>query len=373
MSRVALAAILREGPLSWDAVGVEGQRLLQDAHAEEVCGLIYHRQRGSPEFASWPQEVRQALEQEARAAMARELLIQHELLRVLEALDRQAVHPLLLKGAALAYTRYPHPSLRSRSDTDLLIREAERDRVRHALTPLGYRPSLLCDGEILFRQFELAREDAFGVPHALDVHWAISTQAAFADALSYGEMWPRAVSAPALGPHARVPATVDALILALIHPAMHHRNQPRLLWAFDVHLLVGALEPQGFEELVRRAIEKRIAAVCAHGLRVAQDWLGTQVPPGVLPTLGAVPVQAQPTAVYLQAGRSWARETAASLRALSRWRDRLRLLREIALPSPRYLLRAYGLGETGMARTLLPALYLHRGVRGALRVIRGRK
>jgi hypothetical protein len=145
------------------------------------------------------------------------------------------------------------------------------------------------------------------------------------------------------------------------------------LWTYDVHLLAAALKPADLEDLVRRATEKGIAAVCAHGLRTARDGLGTALPQRVLDALAAVPAQGQPTAAYLRAGRSWAQDTTASLRALTRWRDRLRLLREIALPSRGYMLRAYGLRDTAAARTLLPALYLHRGVRGALRVIRGRK
>jgi hypothetical protein len=373
MSKDALAAILRQGPLAWAAVGCDPRSLLDAARAEEVCALVYHRQRDAPEFASWPQPVRQALEDETRAAVARELLVQRELVRVLAALDGRGIHPLLFKGSALAYTSYPHPSLRSRSDTDLLIRECERDAVREALQPLGYTPSLLCDGELLFRQFEMARDDDYGVSHALDVHWAVSTQAAFAGVLTYREMWPRALPAPALGEHARVPAAVHSLLLALIHPAMHHQNERRLLWDYDVRLLVDAMDGAGFEELVRGAIQARVAAVCAYGLRVARDRLGAPVPPDVLDQLAAAPVQDQPTAEYLQARRSWARETAATLRALRGWRERLRLLREVTLPSPGYMLRAYGVGDTTLGRTLLPALYLHRGVRGVLRVIGGRK
>jgi hypothetical protein len=369
----ALSAILREGPLAWEAVGCDPRSLLEEAREQEVCALVYHRQRDAPEFASWPDDVRQALEEETRAAVASELLVQRELVRVLEALDGRGIHPLLFKGSALAYTSYPYPSLRSRSDTDLLIPESERDAVRETLQPLGYAPSLQCDGEVLFRQFELARDDDLGVTHALDVHWAISTQAAFAGVLTYHEMWPRALPAPALGERARVPATVDSLLLALIHPAMHHQNERRLLWDYDVRLLVDAMDEAGFEELVQRATQARVAAVCAHGLRVARARLGAPVPPGVLARLAAAPLEDQPTAQYLEAGRSWARETADTLRALRGWRDRLRLLREIALPSPGYMLRAYGVDDTRLARTLLPALYLHRGVRGVLRVISGRK
>lgn len=368
-----LARILRDGPLSWGALGCDEQGFLDAARAEEAGPLIYHHQRNAAAFASWPHPVRTALEGAARAAAVRELLVQAELVRVLDVLDRHGIHPLLFKGTALAYTHYPHPSLRSRSDTDLLIPEADRGRVQDALRDVGYAASLMCDGDLLFRQFELARDDDFGVSHALDFHWAISTQAAFAAVLTYDEMSARALGVPALGPHARVPAPVDALLLALIHPAMHHQNRQRLLWAYDVRLLVRALDLGGMQELVHRAEEKGVAAICAHGLRAARDRLGVPVPGEVIERLAAVPVEQQPTAGYLTPGRSWARETAASLRGLTRWRDRLRLLREIALPSPGYMLRAYGLGDGGMARSLLPALYLHRGVRGALRVVSGRK
>ncbi len=373
MSRDTLATLLRGKPLAWDRVGCDPSAFLEACRTEETWGLVYHRMRETPEFSSWPAVVREALEGASRTAVARELLVQRELTRVLDTLGAQSVHPVLFKGSALAYTLYPHPSLRSRSDTDLLIREADTHAVRETLRALGYTPSLLCDGELLFRQFELVRDDEFGVSHALDFHWAISTQAVFADVFIYQELSAQAVPVPPLGPNARAPATVDALLLALIHPAMHHKNEQRLLWVYDVHLLAKALDPGGFNELVNRATPKGIAAVCAHGLRVSRDCFGTAIPPGVLDRLAAAPVSEQPSAAYLAPARSWANETASNLRGLPRWSDRLRLLKEIALPSPRYMLQAYGVGDSGLGKALLPALYLHRGVRGVWRVMSGRK
>ncbi|MBI2536922.1 MAG: nucleotidyltransferase family protein [Gemmatimonadetes bacterium] len=373
MSRDALAAILRGQPLTWDRVGCDPPAFLEICRAEDISPLIYRHLRDTPELASWPDEVRDALEHESRAAVTQELLIQRELTRVLDALGARGVHPVLFKGTALAYSRYPHPSLRPRSDTDLLIRQTDTGAVPEALSALGYAPSLLCDGELLFRQFELVRDDEFGVPHALDFHWAISTQAAFAGVLTYDELASRAVAAPALGANARVPAMVDALLLALIHPVMHHKNQQRLLWTYDVHLLASVLDPRGFQELVSRATGKRVAAVCAQGLRLAQDWFGTAVQQTVLDQLAAAPLSEQPTAAYLVPSRSWASETAANLRGLPRWRDRLRLLREIAVPSSTYMLQAYRVANSRMGKVLLPALYVHRGVRGMWRVLSGRK
>lgn len=373
MNRGALAMFLSEHPKTWDQLAWDPAAFLRTCRAEEIASLVYYRMRGAPAFASWPGQVRDELERASRAALARELLTQRELGRVLAGLDARGISPVLFKGTALAYTIYPHPSLRSRSDTDLLIRSSDTHAVQEALTALGYAPSLLCDGELLFRQFELARDDEFGVSHALDFHWGLSTQAAFADVLTYQELASRAVAVPALGTNARVPATVDALLLALIHPVMHHRNEQRLLWTYDVHLLAQALDPRSFQELARQATDRRVATVCAHGLRVARDWFGTAIPQEVLDQLAAVPLGEQATAAYLDAGRSWAAETAANLHGLPRWRDRLRLLKEIALPTPAYMLQAYGVGGSSLGKALLPALYLHRGVRGVWRVVSGRK
>ena len=79
-----------------------------------------------------------------------------------------------------------------------------------------------CDD--LFSQFEMQKVDGFGVCHVFDMHWKISTQPVFDSVLTYGEMLPRAQPVPALGPHAMTAGLVDALLLACIHPVMHHQN-----------------------------------------------------------------------------------------------------------------------------------------------------
>ena len=53
--------------------------------------------------------------------------------------------------------------------------------------------------------------------------------------------------------------------------------------------------------------------------------------------------------------------------------DRVRLLREVLLPSPSYMLGAYGLRGKPLGTWLLPALYVHRNVRGAWKILTGKK
>jgi len=55
------------------------------------------------------------------------------------------------------------------------------------------------------------------------------------------------------------------------------------------------------------------------------------------------------------------------------WRDRLRLLREVAFPTTAYMRRAYGVEHQRFAAALLPALYLRRMVAGGWKVLTGVK
>ena len=54
------------------------------------------------------------------------------------------------------------------------------------MTSLGYATTVHCSD--LFSQFEVQKVDRFGVQHAFDVHWSISTQPVFAGLLTYDEL-----------------------------------------------------------------------------------------------------------------------------------------------------------------------------------------
>jgi hypothetical protein len=105
---------------------------------------------------------------------------------------------------------------------------------------------------------------------------------------------------------------------------------------------------------------------------LAQTAFSARLPSGILASLdrGAA---GEPSAEYLASERRWHHETLASLRALPRFADRARLVREVLLPSPQYMLGAYGLRGKPLGAWLLPALYVHRNVRGAWKIIAGKK
>ena len=365
-----LANLLRRERVSWPDLATGADRFLAACADQDVTGLV-HRALAA-HGAGWPADLKREIAGRARGEAGAEMVRARETARVLDALAAVGARALIYKGTALAYGVYPYPALRPRNDTDLFIRESDRPAVDRTLQAIGYEATNLSGGDVLFRQYEVQREDEFGLTHALDIHWALSTQTLFANLLDYDELDASAVPLPALGPNARTFGPADALLLACVHPAMHHQNEERLIWLYDVHLLAERLSPADWRRFTDAATGKSVAAICRDALARAVSRLRTNVPGNVLHQLERAAARNEPTARYLETGRRWGDELASSLGALS-WRGRLRLMREVAFPAPRYMLAAYGVSGARLGPALLPALYVHRGARGVWKVLTGRK
>jgi hypothetical protein len=364
-----VSAFLRGDLDRWQDLRVDTRAFLDQCGEQDVSALVFERLSTLDSTLDWPEGVRESLSLAARTRAAEELLRGAEIRVVLDALAHSGVRPILIKGTPLAYAWYDSPASRPRDDTDLLVDEATVGCARKVMISLGYVETVHCSE--LFSQFEVQKRDRFGMVHAFDVHWRISAQPVFADVLRYQQCLPRAVPVPALGASAFALCGVDGLLLACVHPVMHHRNEARLLWVYDIHLLAARLTEVELNEFARMARERHVAEVCAHGLRLAQTTFGTPVDAGVVGRLGRQG-GTEPSARYLASERRWHHEAISSVRALPLG-ARVRLLREVLLPSPHYMLGAYGLRGKALGAWLLPALYIHRNVRGALRILTGKK
>lgn len=365
-----LGGALRGEPVPWTRVGGSGTALLATADAFEVSELLHHHLSGDERSHGWPAAVRRELAQRAHASAARQLVCAAEIADVLQLLARRGVRPILFKGAALGHVVYDSAALRPHTDTDLFVRRSEVDTVRQVLAERGYSEPSMTPGELVFCQFQMVKTDRLGIQHVFDVHWKISTQALFADVLTYDEVHGESVPIEALGPHARGTGWVHGLLLACIHPVMHHRDLERLIWLYDIHLLVTRRPVIDWRPFSVLAAAKGVAGICARQLSLSAECFHTPVPADVLVSLSAAS-DGEPSAQYLQPRRRWHRELLWNVRALDRWRDRVRLLREVLFPAPGYMLDAYHLRASGLV--LLPVLYVHRGVHGAFKILVGRK
>ncbi|MCA1651536.1 MAG: nucleotidyltransferase family protein, partial [Acidobacteria bacterium] len=224
---------------------------LQSADLHGVQALLCAQLRSSDCWRGWPSDLRRALAAEAASQTALEMLQAQETVTVLEALTQSGVRPLLMKGAPLAYTHYRSPHLRPRGDTDALIPRVERETAGSVLAGLGYARRNLTSGELVSYQYTWSRLDRHGMTHAIDLHWRVSNNQMFAEALSYDELARGSVAVPQLGGRALGP--VHALLLACMHRVVHitapyfaddsiHYGD-RLIWLYDIHLLVSQMPP----------------------------------------------------------------------------------------------------------------------------------
>jgi len=237
---------------------------------------------------------------------------------------------LVIKGTALAYTIYDHPSQRPRCDTDVVVRISDIPAARAILEECGYAEEPSSGSEIANTQRIFSRVDRLGVRHAIDLHWRTLNRPRLARAFHFEELWSRAV--PFQGrTHVRIPSTEDALLLAAVHLAAHHPGEARLIWLNDLHLLAREAD---LGVVIRCARRKGIARELAGALTSA-GCMGDRIPIGHVSRL---------------------RELAEDLRYTPGVRTKMRLVREHLLPSADHVMRKYRV----KSRFLLPFLYIRR-------------
>src|SRR4029079_15202286 len=126
---------------------------------------------------------------------------------------------------------------------DLVVTRHELEALPDVLNGLGYDRLHHVRGRALLVQHQFVRTDSLGVPHALDVHWRIAAPLVFRDVLTAEVLRSRAVPIPELGSNARGPSLPDALAIACVHLAAHHRSDPLPLWLEEIATLAAGPVP----------------------------------------------------------------------------------------------------------------------------------
>jgi hypothetical protein len=354
-----LAAILNGSRSGEPWGGMVSNTLVAAAREHDVGPLVYRALHDAGAWERQPSEIRNALAQLAgEAALLDELRVVTDR-SVIATLAGAGLKPLIFKGAALAHRLYAEPWLRPRVDTDLLFPERERSDAAAVFAQMGFTLVPRPTGEHVTHQCTYVRL-VHGVRAEYDVHWKIADPQVFADVLSYDELARDAVPVPHLGSAARSISDVHAWIIACTHRVAHHYDSELLVFLYDIDLLSRRLDEASWDRVIGIAAERQIRGVCARGLGLAADLFDTPVPPRVVTALNAVE-EAEPTAKYLRHRLRRVDILRSDLHALGGWRVRAQLVREHLLPPPGYILASYG--QTRMS--LLPALYIHRILRGA--------
>lgn len=360
-----LASILRGDVVSRAAISQWDPQSLYGAACEhDVLPLVADR-LGRLQAATTPPW--RVFHEDASRAVVMDMARELELQRLLKGLEAGGVETVLMKGSHLAYSHYLRPDLRSRIDTDLLVPPAARQVVDDLLTRrLGYVASVNVSGDLTATQ-KLYATYTHGVPiHVLDVHWRLSSPQVFAHVLSFDELAASAVPLPRLGPTARGPSDVHALLIACVHRVAHHLDVVRFKWLFDIHLIASRFTDAQWDAFVSLAVERKVAMVCRRSLERTVAWFHTPVPSFLWSDARfSVGDEREVSAGYLEP-RPQIRLVLDDLRALRTWRDRTRLAREHILPSAEYMRTTYA----PRSPAPLVVLYAIRLFRGAIKWFR---
>ncbi|HJZ71044.1 MAG TPA: nucleotidyltransferase family protein [Vicinamibacterales bacterium] len=334
--------------------------LLALAEQDGLLGLLFDAVNGRADADRFPLALLDGLRAGAHRQAARELVQRVELQRVIAAMHARGVDVLLMKGASLAFDVYPDPAWRVRSDVDLFIRADDRTAARACFADLGYACEPEASGRLIAYQFHCERNDAGRVRHLFDVHWKIANPQRFAEAVGFEELAAAAVPLPRIGPDARGLGRPHALWLACVHRAAHHYDQQTLVWLYDVHLLVRALDAAGLHEFVALAERTGVRRICLRALVLARERFGTPIAAPAIAALEAAPLD-EPSALFLGPRVRRVDVLLDDVRVLRGWSARFTLLKEHLLPDAAYMRRTYANGSSAP----IGWLYVRRIATGA--------
>jgi len=346
--------------------GEDWSRLTRTAQREGVAPLLYHRQESLDWPTGTPQRFRDELRADCLKAGGSNLLIYRELGRILSALRCE---PVLLKGAALANTIYPSIATRPMTDIDLLLRREHLDAAVDALRSIGYGEIApeMTPGLSRKTHFEVALKGGPRGYVLAELHWSLVGGDGDWRAPDLDWFWAETESwqmqEESRGSRAPLAAlqlrpTAHLLYLAAHLMLQHGGAQSRLLWEYDIHLLVTEWGRQiHWEELGHRARGFRWAPALHAALKRSSETFSTRLPDGFLQELEADedrrsqrlvrskehPVQTRATATW---NYLWSLD----------WPTRLRRVRSVVFPTPAYLRWRYN----PHPKWLWPLCYPHR-------------
>jgi hypothetical protein len=299
--------------------------------------------------SDWPNTITESIRQSALQRANWELRHRALLSNVLSSLETVGIIPIVFKGTALAYSLYKSPASRARSDTDILIREADLARCRVIFESLGLKNPSGIPGD------ELSHEEAWiamtpeGGHHAIDLHCRINNSNVLSQLFTYDELYDHGSWTEKDKLAARIPSRVHSLLIACMHREVHKRSPfyfdgraiydgNKLLWFYDIGLLARSFDSQDWNHLVDAAAAKGLGVSCAEGLELAAHHFDCPFPTAIQRRL-KVEGRNSAATIYLQ-GSNLKREL-MNYRAVPGLQRKLRFLGQLFFPPRDYMRRKY--------------------------------
>lgn len=338
---MALEQLVHES-LDWNAV-------LARAVRHGITPLLYVHLSRPRLRSAVPPALLQQLDRFYAASRLIAMRQRFECARLLDALGRDGIEALPLKGMALREHVYPDPALRPSGDVDLLVPPAAAARAEEVLQRLGYVADEREIPAAWYRpenSHHLAPYRLPGREVLIEIHWGLAPPGAGLR-INVEAVWERATAGEIAGRPVRLLAPEDLLLHLALHATVLTRFLTRLRHLVDVAETVrhfGARLDWGL--LASRAREWRGQAELYTILRGADALLGLpEVPPAAWTWLRPAGFAEARVAAFgrrvLALGcldldsNAWATDYVAAFALAESWPEKIRLLAQVAFP-PRW-------------------------------------
>ena len=273
--KALICAVLQGRSIDWSSENqFDSQELIRICLRNGVTGLYYYALKETGQFDSYPYELRCMLHKAALYQVAFEMHRLRELEKILDRCEELHIAPLILKGAALAYTHYSHPATRERCDTDLFVDFSAIEKIRRMMVGFGY---VVLGPVYKSHQFTCTKVTGGIMDMTFDIHWRINNAARFAQTIDYPEALECAVNITPI-PGARTLCPQHSLLLACLHLAASSDDKsPRLIWLYDIHLLLHSMDEFELSDFVQMAVTKKVQDICLTAIRKAQAYFETEL------------------------------------------------------------------------------------------------
>ena len=269
---------------------------------------------------------------------------------------------IVFKGTALAYSLYPQPWLRPRTDCDLLIDVDDLEKFTQVFSRLGFKSLFGISGDYVSYQRTFSLSLAGNSNLNIDLHWRINNRQCLANSFSVDELLLNSHNISALSPHANIPSAIDSLLIAGLHRLGHHANEERIAWLYDIHLLAETLSPKHWAILLEKSKNKQLCNVMLDALLCCQDALLTPIPDQNIESLRTLSKSNEASKFLLERERPEWQYFIHDLKCLD-WRAKLSFIKETLFPPADYVRQQMNTQSALVG-------YLKRFARGIVRVSR---
>ncbi len=261
--------------------GLDWGSALSQAEFHRVLALVYKALSLSAAEAV-PPPVLERLRTLYFGNLARNLVVQKELVRVLESLREAEIPAITYKGPLLAETAYGDVGLRRFNDLDILIHEDDLERSAFVLAGLGYSSTVPRDPKLLRRHLRALRDFAFsrpGGPCSVEIQWRLA-QRYHPCFRSLDNVWADSHEELLSGLPVRTLSPSDTLLALCLHGLYH--SWEHLQMVSDVDRTVASSPDIDWPALLEKARSQGGFRILLLGLLLAHQLLETILPGEVL-------------------------------------------------------------------------------------------